>query len=220
MHFYVIFRCGCCSFLGDTCIGKSWARLRQFVHHVVDNPFFEWTILLLIFASSLSLCFEDINLQDNEELMFILKIVNLVFAVLFFLEMILKWIAFGLWRYFTSAWTCLDFVIVCVSKKKLDCLKISIKLWTIFWPFFGLFWLIFCVRNALHVGKANLIMEEIMSFGETRCNSFSFLYTYSFPKKAFIFGHSTVIVLMVHTLFWAFSMEIIHDFFSFFRSPF
>jgi uncharacterized protein YebE (UPF0316 family) len=63
----------------------------------------------------LSLCFEDINLQNNEELLFILKIVNMVFAVLFTIEMILKWIAFGLWRYFTSAWTCLDFVIVCVS---------------------------------------------------------------------------------------------------------
>ena len=109
------FRCSCFAFLGDMCIGKSWTASRQFVFQVVDNPFFEWTILLLIFASSLSLCFEDINLQDNEELMFILKIVNMVFAVLFFLEMILKWIAFGLWRYFTSAWTCLDFVIVCVS---------------------------------------------------------------------------------------------------------
>ncbi len=54
--------------------------------------------------------------QDNEELMFILKIVNMVFAVLFTIEMLLKWIAFGLWRYFTSAWTCLDFVIVCVSR--------------------------------------------------------------------------------------------------------
>jgi len=70
---------------------------------------------LLIFASSLSLCFEDINLQDNEELKFILKIVNLVFAVLFTVEMFLKWIAFGLYRYFSSVWTCLDFVIVIVS---------------------------------------------------------------------------------------------------------
>ena len=57
----------------------------------------------------------DQTLQDNEELMLILKIVNMVFAVLFTIEMLLKWIAFGLWRYFTSAWTCLDFVIVCVS---------------------------------------------------------------------------------------------------------
>ena len=64
------------------------------------------------FFSSLSLS----PLFDNiTQLMFILKVVNLVFAVLFFIEMILKWIAFGLWRYFTSAWTCLDFIIVCVS---------------------------------------------------------------------------------------------------------
>lgn len=65
---------------------------------------------------SLSLCFEDINLQDNEELKFILKIVNMVFAVLFTVEMFLKWIAFGLYKYFSSVWTCLDFVIVIVSE--------------------------------------------------------------------------------------------------------
>ena len=45
------------------------------------------------------MCFEDINLQDNEELIFILKIVNMVFAVLFFIEMLLKWVAFGLFRW-------------------------------------------------------------------------------------------------------------------------
>ena len=64
----------------------------------------------------LSLCFEDINLQDNEELKFILKIVNLVFAVLFTVEMFLKWIAFGLNKYFSSVWTCLDFIIVLVYR--------------------------------------------------------------------------------------------------------
>ena len=72
-------------------------------------------LLLDNFLCSLSLCFEDINLQDNEELKFILKIVNLVFAVLFTVEMILKWFAFGLNNYFSSVWTCLDFVIVLVS---------------------------------------------------------------------------------------------------------
>ena len=72
---------------------------------------------------SLSLCFEDINLQDNEELKFILKIVNMVFAVLFTIEMFLKWIAFGLYKYFSSVWTCLDFIIVIVS----DIISISTK---------------------------------------------------------------------------------------------
>ena len=56
--------------------------------------------------------------------MLILKIVNMVFAVLFTIEMLLKWVAFGLWRYFTSAWTCLDFVIVCVSYHYLSLITI------------------------------------------------------------------------------------------------
>ena len=88
--------------LEGTALKRGWDHWRQVVHDVVDNPFFEWTILLLIFASSLSLCFEDINLQDNEELIFILKIVNMVFAVLFFIEMLLKWVAFGLFRCVTT----------------------------------------------------------------------------------------------------------------------
>ena len=37
-----------------------------------------------------------------------------MFAVLFTVEMFLKWIAFGLNKYFASVWTCLDFVIVLV----------------------------------------------------------------------------------------------------------
>ena len=79
----------------------------------------------IFYICSLSLCFEDINLQDNEELKFILKIVNLVFAVLFTIEMFLKWIAFGLWRYFGSVWTCLDFIIVIVSPNKMSSDHIS-----------------------------------------------------------------------------------------------
>ena len=79
----------------------------------------------IFYICSLSLCFEDINLQDNEELKFILKIVNLVFAVLFTIEMFLKWIAFGLWRYFGSVWTCLDFIIVIVSFNKMSSDHIS-----------------------------------------------------------------------------------------------
>ena len=67
-YIFIFFRFSCCcECFSESCIGKSWAGFRLFVFNIVDNPFFEWTILLLIFASSLSLCFEDINLQDNEE---------------------------------------------------------------------------------------------------------------------------------------------------------
>ena len=45
-----------CSFSWATCfegtaLKRGWDHWRQVVHDVVDNPFFEWTILLLIFAS-------------------------------------------------------------------------------------------------------------------------------------------------------------------------
>ena len=37
--------------LEGTALKRGWDHWRQVVHDVVDNPFFEWTILLLIFAS-------------------------------------------------------------------------------------------------------------------------------------------------------------------------
>ena len=75
----------CFCFRG-TCIGRCWDMWRQVIFDFVDNPFFEWTILLLIFASSLSLCFEDINLQVC---FMIIVIVNLIIVKLF-LEVSLK----------------------------------------------------------------------------------------------------------------------------------
>ena len=42
-------------------------------------------------------------------------IIDIFCCVFFFLEMILKWIGYGLKKYFTNAWCILDFVIVTVS---------------------------------------------------------------------------------------------------------
>ncbi len=44
-----IFRWATC--LDDTALMRAWSGSRKVIHDVVDNPFFEWTILLLIFAS-------------------------------------------------------------------------------------------------------------------------------------------------------------------------
>ena len=43
--------CRCCSCLDDTWIHGKWYLFRSVIHDIVDNPFFEWTVLLLIFAS-------------------------------------------------------------------------------------------------------------------------------------------------------------------------
>lgn len=60
-------------------------------------------------------CFEDIYIDEKPVLKEILYYLNIVFAVLFFIEMIMKWIALGFKKYFSSFWTIMDFSIVVVS---------------------------------------------------------------------------------------------------------
>ncbi|XP_028049640.2 sodium channel protein 60E isoform X2 [Monomorium pharaonis] len=108
-------KCGFINRCLATDLGKKWIRIRTVVLSVVDTPAFEWMILVLIFASSITLCFEDIYLDDNPFLKKILYWTNLGFCTLFSVEMLLKWLALGFCKYFTSFWTILDFIIVFVS---------------------------------------------------------------------------------------------------------
>lgn len=89
--------------------------MRTSVLSVVGTPAFEWFILVLIFASSITLCFEDIHLDSNPTLKRILYWTNFAFSLIFVIEMVLKWMALGFKNYFTSFWTILDFIIVFVS---------------------------------------------------------------------------------------------------------
>ncbi|NWU90484.1 SCN3A protein, partial [Upupa epops] len=59
--------------------------------------------------------FEDIHLKDRKTVRKILDDADKVFTYIFLLEMLLKWVAYGLHSYFTNAWCWLDFIIVCVS---------------------------------------------------------------------------------------------------------
>ncbi|XP_014295234.1 sodium channel protein 60E isoform X1 [Microplitis demolitor] len=108
-------KCSCINQCMATDLGHKWTNLRTFVLSFVDTPAFEWMILAFIFASSVTLCFEDIYLDDNQFLKRILYWTNLVFCLLFSIEMLLKWLALGFCKYFTSFWTILDFIIVFVS---------------------------------------------------------------------------------------------------------
>lgn len=98
-----------------TNVGQKWMHFRTKVLNVVDTPVFEWFILFLIFASSVTLCFEDIHLDKNPDLKRILYWTNFGFSLIFVIEMFMKWIALGFKQYFSSFWTILDFVIVFVS---------------------------------------------------------------------------------------------------------
>ncbi|BES91366.1 Sodium channel [Nesidiocoris tenuis] len=108
-------RMGICEECMKTNCGQWWFNVRCQVLSVVDTPAFEWIILVMIFASSITLCFEDIYLDENIRLKNVLYWTNLAFSALFSIEMLLKWIALGFNKYFTSFWTVLDFLIVFVS---------------------------------------------------------------------------------------------------------
>ncbi|KAF5282508.1 hypothetical protein FQA39_LY04915 [Lamprigera yunnana] len=94
---------------------RKFTQIRASILSVVDTPAFEWFILVLIFASSVTLCFEDIYLDENPRLKHVLYWTNFGFCIIFVVEMFLKWIALGFQKYFTSFWTLLDFSIVFVS---------------------------------------------------------------------------------------------------------
>lgn len=108
-------RCPGCEGCVDLWFGERWMKFRSKVLYMVDNPYFEWFILVLIFASSITLCFEDIYLDNNLTLKKVLYWTNFVFCIIFTAEMVLKWIALGFYKYFGSFWTVLDFVIAFVS---------------------------------------------------------------------------------------------------------
>ncbi|ODM93578.1 Sodium channel protein type 11 subunit alpha [Orchesella cincta] len=71
----------------------KWDRLRGWAVAIVGHPAFEWMILALIFASSITLAFEDVHLEERPQLKKALYILNFVFTGIFLVEMILKWFA-------------------------------------------------------------------------------------------------------------------------------
>lgn len=111
--------CPCWLTCGGADYQEKWLYLRTSVLSVVDTPAFEWFVLVLIFASSITLCFEDIYLDTNLGLKQFLYWTNFVFSMVFVVEMVLKWMALGFTRYFTSFWTILDFIIVFVRIHRL-----------------------------------------------------------------------------------------------------
>ncbi|KAH3854426.1 hypothetical protein DPMN_096968 [Dreissena polymorpha] len=105
----------CCMPLEHSRFGQVWFAGRKKAFALVQHKYFETFIIVMILASSLALACEDIYLDDRPMLKRVLSYMDEVFTVVFFLEMILKWYAFGFKYYFTDAWCWLDFIIVSVS---------------------------------------------------------------------------------------------------------
>ncbi|KAL6065358.1 hypothetical protein STEG23_005988, partial [Scotinomys teguina] len=92
-----------------------WWNLRKTCYQIVKHSWFESFIIFIILLSSGALIFEDVNISKRPQIERLLKCTDNIFTFIFILEMILKWVAFGFRRYFTSAWCWLDFLIVIVS---------------------------------------------------------------------------------------------------------
>ncbi|NXV85515.1 SCN4A protein, partial [Calonectris borealis] len=95
--------------------GRTWWKFRKTCYRIVKHSWFENFIIFMIILSSGALAFEDIHLQERKKVKMLLDYADEIFTYIFFMEMLLKWVACGLHSYFTNAWCCLDFIIVCVS---------------------------------------------------------------------------------------------------------
>ncbi|XP_023211605.1 sodium channel protein para-like isoform X3 [Centruroides sculpturatus] len=111
----------CCYVRYPACLGNDenkywviWKESRTKCFRLVENKYFETIVISMILVSSLALALEDVNLKHRPILKDILTYMDKVFTVIFFFEMLIKWLAFGFKQYFTNAWCWLDFVIVLV----------------------------------------------------------------------------------------------------------
>ncbi|XP_055854951.1 sodium channel protein para isoform X13 [Episyrphus balteatus] len=99
----------------DSPFWQGWGNLRLKTFQLIENKYFETAVITMILLSSLALALEDVHLPQRPILQDILYYMDRIFTVIFFLEMLIKWLALGFKVYFTNAWCWLDFIIVMVS---------------------------------------------------------------------------------------------------------
>ncbi|CAF3187423.1 unnamed protein product [Rotaria sp. Silwood2] len=105
----------CCAECIPKRIQERWTYLRSLAHYLVEHQYFECLIILSILASSTTLALEDIHTRQQPTFSYVLTIFDKIFTVIFTIELILKWFAYGITNYFKNGWNKLDFVIVVVS---------------------------------------------------------------------------------------------------------
>lgn len=88
-----------------------------YYHLIIFFYFMNFTNIWIIIENALCdvQALEDVHLQQRPILQDILYYMDRIFTVIFFLEMLIKWLALGFKKYFTNAWCWLDFIIVMVS---------------------------------------------------------------------------------------------------------
>ncbi|KAM6178332.1 sodium channel protein type 7 subunit alpha [Rhynchocyon petersi] len=94
--------------------GKIWKNIRKTCCKIVENIWFQCFIGLVTLLSTGALAFEDIYINQRKTIKILLEYADMIFAYVFILEMLLKWMAYGFKAYFTNAWYRLDFMVVIV----------------------------------------------------------------------------------------------------------
>ncbi|XP_063362295.1 voltage-dependent T-type calcium channel subunit alpha-1G-like isoform X2 [Cydia amplana] len=94
-------------------ISKFFSFLRKHIKDVVNHKYFQQGILLAILINTLSMGIEYHN--QPEELTVIVEISNVVFSAIFAVEMILKIIAEGPFKYISNGFNVFDGIIVILS---------------------------------------------------------------------------------------------------------
>ncbi len=102
-----------------------WAKLtknnfmRKFCFRVVESPSFDLSVTVLILGSSLCLAMDNPLLDPGSRRVLILQYCDLVFTILFMVEMVIKIFAYGLvveeGAYFRNSWNVLDFITIMIS---------------------------------------------------------------------------------------------------------
>lgn len=137
---------------------QGWANLRLKTFQLIENKYFETAVITMILLSSLALALEDVHLQSRPILQDILYYMDRIFTVIFFIEMLIKWVALGFRKYFTNAWCWLDFIIVMVVVNAL--IQAIPSIFNVLLVCL-IFWLIFAIMGVqLFAGKYHKCEDE------------------------------------------------------------
>ena len=99
----------CCK----ACCCKCWYDFSESVYNFIQKPYLETIVVILILANSATMASEYHNQPDW--LGEVQYWANVVFTILFTLEMIINLIGLGVKQYFANAFNCFDAIVVCLS---------------------------------------------------------------------------------------------------------
>lgn len=91
-------------------VSKVFHFIRKYIKRMVDHKYFQQGILLAILINTLSMGIEYHN--QPEELTAIVEMSNIVFSVIFGIEMLLKIVAEGPFKYISNGFNVFDGIIV------------------------------------------------------------------------------------------------------------